>query len=66
MELMEQLESEYGPMDQRFAQQVETFTEEVTTWGGATGTRPKSGASTQAGPKAPMALSWVVVPSKRR
>ena len=66
LELMEQLESEYGPMDQRFAQQVETFNEEVTTWGGATGTRPKSGASTHSGPTAPVSLSWVVVPSKRR
>ena len=56
--LMKQLESEYGPMGERFARQVETITDEVI--------RHREGASSHSGPKTPVSLSWIAVSSKKR
>ncbi len=64
--LMEQLESEYGPLGQRFARQLETITDEVSHWGGADGTRSQEGSSSHSGPRTPATLSWVGVPEKKR
>ncbi len=63
--LMEQLESEYGPLDKRFARQLESITREVNGWGSADGTRPKPGASSQSG-QSPMNINWVTAPDKKR
>lgn len=66
LELMQQLESEYGPLGQRFAQQLEIITAEVDGWGGADGTKYHRGASSHSGPKTPVTLSWLSISSKRR
>jgi len=63
--LMEQLESEYGPLDKRFAQQVETITQEVMGWGAADGTRPQAGTASQSGAKRPVTISWISAPIKK-
>jgi hypothetical protein len=63
--LIEQLECEYGPIDQRFTQEIETITEEVTTWGGADGTRLHRGSHTHSGPRRQVNINWLSIPSKK-
>jgi hypothetical protein len=61
--LIEQLETEYGPIDQRFTQEIETITEEVTKWGAADSTKLHGGSPTHSGPKRSVAISWTSIPS---
>jgi len=60
--LIEQLETEYGPIDQRFTQEIETITEEVTKWGAADSTKLHAGSPTHSGPKRSVAISWTSIP----
>ena len=59
--LMKQLEREYGPLGRSFARQVETITDEVIRF-----QEGASSSSSHSGPKTPVGLSWIAVPSKKR
>jgi hypothetical protein len=63
--LMEDLESEYGPLDKRFAKQLETITQEVIGWHGADGTQHRPGASSQSGLKPGVMIRWISDPLKK-
>ncbi len=63
--LMQQLENEYGPIDQRFAQEVNTITKEVIRWG-SDGIKDQAPTPSHSGPKSPIAISWVATPVKKR
>lgn len=66
LQLMQQLESEYGPLGYRFARQLDAITAEVSEWGSADRTEVEKGAASQAGPKTPFGMSWISVPTKKR
>src|SRR5260370_3287461 len=60
--LIEQLETEYGPIDQRYTQEIEPITEEATMWRAATSPKLHARTPTPSRPARSVALTRTPIP----